>query len=222
MPVIPTLLTTTLDEFQSQMLLFQKYFQRIQIDIGDGQLVANKTIQISDIQHLLSEKKIELAPNVIFDFHLMVKNYEFALEEISKVIESGMKVNCVLINASLEPQIARLTHGYSYFLGLDVFPSESIEQIGKTYDLVEIPSIQIMTVQPGFQGSPFLPEMLTKLDQLRDQGYRGELMIDGGVNNETIPIITKRTVPPDYVCIGSYLTQAGNDLNRRLSYLKAL
>ncbi|CAN5214376.1 hypothetical protein BH09PAT2_BH09PAT2_10490 [soil metagenome] len=222
MNIIPTLLTTTIEEFIIQMDLFQKYYSRIQLDVTDGELVPNMTTQIDEMVELIANKKVEVLPDVSFDFHLMVKDYELALEKIVRLQKLGMKVNLSLINAGLHPDIPTLNPQYQFSIGLDISPNVLIDSIALHYDLSYIPSIQIMTVEPGFQGSPFLEEMLKKIEQLRTQGYSGEIMIDGGVNEKTIPIISSKTYTPDYLCIGSYLTKAGDIFEKRVSELKEL
>lgn len=222
MKIIPTLLTTTTEEFIEQMELFQKNYSRIQLDITDGKLVPNLTVQIEEMIELIKNGKVTVSPHVIFDFHLMVHNYELELEKIVQLQELGMKVNLSLINADLHPDIPTLNPKYQFAIGLDIFPKVTIDEMARHYDLNYVPSIQIMTVNPGFQGSPFLPDMMQKIEQLRTQDYRGEIMIDGGVNHVTIPTITSKAYKPDFLCIGSYLTKAGELFEKRVKDLKEL
>lgn len=222
MDIIPTLLTTTTEEFRIQMELFQKHYSRIQLDVGDGDLVSNVTTQIDEMITLISDKTEVVSPDVEFDFHLMVRDYEVALVKIAQLQELGMKVNLSLINAGLHPNVAELNTQYDFAIGLDIFPQVTNEEIALHYDLDIIPSIQVMTVNPGFQGSPFLPEMLQKIEQLKTKGYSGEIMIDGGVNDKTISIINTKQYKPDYLCIGSYLTKAEDQFEGRVKSLKEL
>ncbi len=222
MKTVPTLLTTTIEEFISQMNTFQRYYDRIQLDIADGQLVPNTTVQINEMLDVLSSNQVIIFPNITFDFHLMVSDYEAELEKIVKIQEKNIKVNTVLINASREINVSEINNSYSFSIGLDVFPDVSIDSLARNYDLDYVPSIQIMTVNPGFQGSPFLPRMLQKIEQLRVQDYGGEILIDGGVNSTSLPTISSHSFRPDIICIGSYLTKAGNDLERRVNELKKL
>src|SRR3989344_4587135 len=104
-----------------------------------------------------------------------------------------------------------LIREYNISIGLDLSPSTEIDDIASHYDLSKINHIQIMTVEPGFQGSPFLPEMLNKITQLRDHHYSGEILIDGGVNSKSLSTIQSHKNRPGIICIGSYLTKAGDD-----------
>lgn len=220
MKTVPTLLTTTPEEFISQINIFQRYYDRIQLDIADGNLVPNVTTQIDEILQIITQNRQLITDSVQFDFHLMVSEYEAELEKIVKMQEQNIQVNTVLINAKHEVNIGKLNSSYSFSIGLDIFPDTTMESFAHNYDPDLIPSIQIMTVNPGFQGSPFLPEMLQKIEQLRVQGYSGEILIDGGVNSSTLPSITSQLYKPDIICIGSYLTKAGNDLEQRVNELK--
>lgn len=194
MKIIPTLLTTTTQEFIDQMNLFQKYYSRIQLDITDGELVPNVTVQIPEIIELVKRKKVIVSSNVLFDFHLMVNNYELALKQIVELQELGMKVNLSLINAELHPDIPSLNPQYQFAIGLDISPKTHIDDLARHYDLTYIPSIQIMTVSPGFQGSPFLEHMLLKIEQLRTQDYNAEIMIDGGVNEKNYSYYCRKKI----------------------------
>lgn len=222
MKTIPTLLTTTKEEFIEQIEIFQKYYSRIQLDIADGKLVPNLTTQIDEIIELMQDKRIGISDKTTFDFHLMVDDFEVELKKIEKVQSLGVHVNLALVNAGKSPNILKLADEYEFSIGLDIFPSTQIDDLDHQYDLELIPSMQIMTVEPGFQGSPFLPKMLDKIEQLRLQDYIGEIMIDGGVNKQTIPEISSKKHTPDFICIGSYLTKAGNMLEKRVEGLKKL
>jgi len=222
MITVPTLLTTTKEELSAQIQLFQKYYKRIQLDIADGLLVPNKTVQIEEIIDLITDNRKLIPKNLVFDFHLMVKDFASELEKIAQIKAKNINVNAVLINFENGPDVATLEGKYNFTIGLDIFPSTQIGDLAREYDLSKIRHIQIMTVNPGFQGSPFLPEMLNKIQQLRDSFYSKEILIDGGVNSKTLPIINSKEKKPDVICIGSYLTKAGSDLGHRVEELQLL
>ena len=222
MKTVPTLLTLDRFELSDQLDLFQPYYERIQIDIADGILVPNVTTQIEELSELIAQDHVEVDLKTTFDFHLMVKNYKGELSKIEKLIEQNINVNTVLINAALQPKIDDLNKKHNISIGLDISPATEIDDIASHYDLSQVSHIQVMTVEPGFQGSPFLPEMLNKITQLRHHHYSGEILIDGGVNSATIPTIQSCKNPPNVICIGSYLTKAEDDLGNRVEFLKTL
>jgi ribulose-phosphate 3-epimerase len=216
MQVVPTLLTKTTDEFIKQMGLFQKIFNRIQLDIADNTLVPNKTVKLKEILDLISDKKIQLVKNITFDLHLMVEDYTKELNTAMEIIKSGLKINLILINEKLSPDLNQLLEKYPFDFGLDIFPETQIKNTLDKYDINYLKHIQIMTVSPGFQGSLFLPEMLEKITYLRKAGFKGEILIDGGINDKTIKTISTSLDKPDILCIGSYLTKETSEDNIRL------
>ncbi len=223
MIAIPTLLTTNIQEFKEQLELFQKPFPRIQLDIADGKLVPNKTTQIEEIIELIQTGQVKVAPTTSFDFHLMVEDYFGELEKIKKVHEIGIKVEVILINFKLNPDLEKLSAQYPHLtIGLDLNPDVSASSMVSQYSLKHIKAIQIMSVVPGFQGSPFVPEVLEKIEHLREQDYSGQIFMDGGINASTIPQILGKKYKPDFICIGSFLTKAVEKLDERIEYLHSL
>jgi ribulose-phosphate 3-epimerase len=104
-------------------------------------------------------------------------------------------------------------------IGLTLNPSEQVSDLESHYNLDNVPSIQIMSVTPGVQGNPFIPETLNKIEQLRVHGYRFKIFLDGAVNDKTLPAINKQKFKPDVICPGSFLTKA-KDLEKNVEYLK--
>ncbi|OGK57918.1 hypothetical protein A3H86_01605 [Candidatus Roizmanbacteria bacterium RIFCSPLOWO2_02_FULL_41_9] len=221
MQFIPTILTTNKEDFEKQILLFPKHFSRIQLDVADGILVSNVTTQIPEMVKILATH-YSLLTTCVFDFHLMVKDFNRAIADIIKFSQYG-QVGAVLINISLSPNLDKLTQQYPAFsFGLDVNPDVTIRQIFKKYDINLINNIQLMSVYPGFQGAPFIPNVLNKVEQLRKCGYKDKIFMDGGINDKTLPVILSKKFVPDFLCIGSYLTRSGAQLASRLKYLRSL
>lgn len=210
MKIVPTLLTTAINDLKNQLILFQNIFERIQIDIADAKLVPNFTTQINDLIDLVKENDKLLNRNIVLDFHLMVENFEPEFEKIKELEKLGVKIGVVLINSKFNVDHQKLEEKFGLKIGLDFFPESDIEEVINTSNMNNFSSVQIMTVSPGFQGSPFLPEMLKKITILKRLGYRGEILIDGGVNNLTISQINKNLYKPDILCVGSYLTKEDN------------
>jgi ribulose-phosphate 3-epimerase len=52
-----------------------------------------------------------------------------------------------------------------------------------------------MTVNPGFGGQDFIPEMLPKISRLRQvitqRGFNCDLEVDGGVHESTVPLVVQ-------------------------------
>lgn len=220
MQVIPALLNNTFEEFITQFNSLQKYYRRFSIDIIDGEYANNKTIQIKELVEIIKQKKVTIEKNTIFDFDLMVVDYERYIKDLESITDIIPIANVFIHDSALKD--SPLPNSNKISIGLSIDPQGRIDVLEQKYNLKRISAIQIMTIIPGFQGQSFKPELLDKIDQLRGIGYRSPIFIDGSVNDHTIPIIKGRSNPPDYLCIGSYLTKAGDELPARVKRLEEL
>lgn len=219
MRIAPTLLNYSIEECINQFYKLSLYFNTFQIDIQDGKFITNKTILLDEYIRALKKSSHEKVSSSLFDFHFQSLSYE---EDIKKLwtIKEKLQIGIIFIHYSLNPDFKHLKKIYSEFsFGIVFNPEDEVEIIGKKYNLIELPSIQIMSIHPGPQGSQFIPETLKKIEQLRLHDYRNKIYLDGAVNKDTIPLILSLKYKPDYLCIGSFLTKAVN-LKERVDYLK--
>ncbi|MEK7633718.1 MAG: hypothetical protein AAB437_02640, partial [Patescibacteria group bacterium] len=132
-----------------------------------------------------------------------------------------IKINYIFIHFDLLPNYQLLTTNYSLPIGLTLNPQDQVDDLARQYNLKEIPFIQIMSVVPGVQGNPFIPDVLNKIEQLRGIGYGKEIFLDGAVNEKTIPVILAKKYQPDFICPGSFLTKT-KSLEKNIEYLNKL
>ncbi len=220
MQILPSILEKDKKGFLRQIKTLSHYFQRFQIDIADGKLSKNKTVQIEEIIEAIVKEKLNIK-HLIFEFHLMV--YDFK-REVEKILELSKLVNIgiILIHAEANPSPSYLIANKSFLFGLVLDVKDKVDDLRQKYDLNIIPAIQIMTVNIGYQGTPFLPNQLEKIDQLKEAGFKNLIYLDGAVNNQTIPLILNRRFKPNVLCPGSFLTKAEQDLKERVKYLKSV
>lgn len=195
---------------------FYRYFQ---LDFSDGIFVEEKTADLRDVSNALSSIKEHWVNELVMDFHFMVKDYK---SEIEKLIAAKdiFKINNIFIHLSAIDDFSDPLNYDDFNVGVVLNPEDSVETLSKKIHLDKIPFIQIMSVIPGAQGRPFIPETLNKIDQLRSYNYRNKIYLDGAVNDKTLSVITARKNPPDVVCPGSFLTKCpDNDLKNRYDYL---
>lgn len=219
MTIVPTILEKTRDSFIYQLTRLSDYYGYFQIDIADGLFVQNKTLSIEEAFESINRCGSRIRNQCQFDLHLMVNDYLSALNKID-LLSKNLKLNFVFIHhlPSLPSDFYSLPSA-RYIPGLVINPKEQTEEIVKKYDLKKLLAIQIMTVDPGFQGSPFIEQSLNKIEQLRLNDYRNKIFIDGSVNDKTLPVIMSKEYKPDVMCVGSFLTHAEN-LKGRVDYLK--
>ncbi|MFA6005571.1 MAG: hypothetical protein WC775_03765 [Patescibacteria group bacterium] len=198
MQITPTVNATTAQELEEQMILLCRLTDRIQIDVADGILINHKTIPLTHFAAFCEKHEGQFAGN-IFDFHLMVSEWEDVVSDLNE-LRSIIHINLILVH-----QVVFRRNTSNFFpVGLVLNPEDTVSR--ETFK--HVPAVQIMTVNPGPQGSPFLPQNLSKISDLRNSGYKGEILLDGGINEVTIPTILKQSVLPDVLGIGSQLTKS--------------
>ena len=197
MNIYPSILETSIEGFESTFLKELPHFSYFQIDISDGEFVEKKTVEIHEVHNILTNH-LELLIDKSFEFHLMVKDVSHYLNELTLL--QNISIKRVLFPIQYPPEF----HDYKNPLGFVLNPEDTVEDYWETISKSNMESIQIMTVHPGSQGQPFMPECLNKIDVLRERGFTGSIILDGCINNRTLPIILQNKHLPTDVCPGSY------------------
>jgi len=218
MQIFPSILESKAEDYIYTINKLLPYYKYFQIDIADGIYVNNKTASLDEFIKLITNHQPPTT-NLTFDFHLMVKNYKDEIKKLEKS-KDVLTIKNIFIHYDLFPPQPLLTNYQSLFnIGLVLNPQDQIDDLTSHYALNTIRSLQIMSVVPGAQGKPFIPETLNKIEQLRLLGYRSKIFLDGAVNDKTLPEIISKKYQPDVICPGSFLTKT-NDLKNRVKYLK--
>ena len=210
MLIIPAILEKSLSEAKEKIRKLSPFFSRFQIDIADGLAVPNKTLETADF-------KTEDFQNLSFDFHLMVKDPEKDLE----VLKKKRGVNLAFINLQDSKEMFFKTP-YPFEIGITLNPEDKPEELAQKSFFQKVRHVLVMTVNPGFQGSPFLPQMLQKVKTLRELGFKGKIYLDGGINDKTIKYIKPYKDSIYALCVGSYLTKTRDPENAKSMLLQSI
>jgi ribulose-phosphate 3-epimerase len=151
----------------------------IHIDVMDGHFVPNITIGPLIVEAIRPITKLPL------DVHLMIENPDQFIEAFAK---SGADYITVHVEAC--KHLHRTIHYIRSFgvkPGVVLNPATPVESI--MHIISDVDMVLLMSVNPGFGGQAFIPEVLNKVRTLRkmidDKGLQVEIEIDGGVNAET-------------------------------------
>lgn len=149
----------------------------LHIDIMDGHFVPNLTFG-PEVPAALRRAGVK----TFFDVHLM-------LAEPQKYIEPFAKAGANNISIHIEPPydhvgtLARIRN-LGCQCGIVINPGTPVSSIEHLLDKVDL--VLVMTVQPGFGGQAFRPDMLPKLQQLsawrKQRGLLFRLEVDGGID----------------------------------------
>ncbi|MBE6148683.1 MAG: ribulose-phosphate 3-epimerase [Firmicutes bacterium] len=181
----------------------------IHVDLCDGKYVETKNFTIADVIKLLKNVHKPL------DIHLMVKEPIKYLNELAML--NAFTITIHLDGCKDPAKTIEYIKNIGLKVGVAINPDESIE-ILKPY-LNDIDSVLVMSVIPGKGGQKFMPEVLTKIDDLVNlkNEYQLTIAVDGGINGETINYLKGKNV--DMVISGSYITDS-DDFNENIKNLK--
>lgn len=184
--ISPSILSSDFANLEREVLAIAKGgADLVHVDVMDGHFVPNITIGVPVVQSL---KKISPLP---LDVHLMISDplgfapafakagsdiITFHIEcgcDVSKTIEA-IRQNKAKVGISLKPNT----------------PAEAVFPYLESIDMV-----LVMTVEPGFGGQRFMPDMLTKIASIRrradELGLDTDIQVDGGIDAETAPQVVR-------------------------------
>lgn len=157
----------------------------IHIDVMDGHFVPNITIGPLIVESIRKVSKLTL------DVHLMI-------EEPDKFIEDFARAGADIISIHLEVSThlhRRISHikEQGVKAGISLNPATPLSSLD--FILSEVDMVLLMSVNPGFGGQKFIPQVMDKIKILKgiiqNKGYNIDIEVDGGVNVNNAGDITK-------------------------------
>lgn len=149
----------------------------IHYDIGDGELVPSLMLSIENIRLIKSHLPV--------DVHIMVQRPSEYIPELLKfpsVSAIAFHLECsedihetiqTLKNAGKKVGIALL----------DTTPADHLDPY-----ILEIDYVIVMTIKAGYSGNPFMPDMLSKIEDIHNKRPELPIVADGGVGEKTLPL----------------------------------
>jgi ribulose-phosphate 3-epimerase len=150
----------------------------IHVDVMDGHFVPNLTIGPPVIKALRKQCSLK------FDVHLMISPVHKYIESYA---EAGADIITIHPEATddLESSILKIKQ-LNKKVGVSLNPESKIDLILDFLDKIDL--VLIMSVNPGFGGQKFMPEVLEKIKKLRkiqdERNLNFDIEIDGGINFE--------------------------------------
>jgi ribulose-phosphate 3-epimerase len=187
--LVPAILTDDPIALGKMVLQTETFTDFAQFDIMDGQFVPSRSVTCADIA--------AVSPKVNWEAHLMVVHPEDYLEEFK---QAGAQKIVFHYEATSSPvEVIKQIRDLGMEAGLAINPkttNESIEPLVKSVD-----SVLYLSVNPGFYGAPFIPEVLDKINKFHKTHASVNIGIDGGVKEGNIAEIARTGV--NDICIGS-------------------
>lgn len=184
----------------------------LHLDVMDGIFVPNISFGVPVIKSIRSHTSLPLDVHLMIDRpHRYIKQFAEVSDILGFHYEAGSDV-C---------ETLKEIKGYGCKACLTIKPKTAPEEIFAFLPLCDM--VLVMSVEPGFGGQKFMPSALDKLSKLKAeikrQGLKTELEVDGGINAETAPLAVKAGA--DVLVAGSYVFSA-SDMKKTVSEIKAL
>lgn len=210
--IAPSILAADYANFASELKRIEETSaEYVHIDIMDGQFVPNITFGADVVASMRKHSKL------VFDCHLMVVNPERFVDAFA---QAGADIMTIHAESTLHIHGAvQKIKKAGMKAGVVINPGTPVSAIEPVLSLVD--QVLIMTVNPGFGGQAFIPEMLEKVQKvakIRDEkGYDFDIEVDGGVDNKTIKACYQAGA--NVFVAGSYLFKA-SDLTAQVETLR--
>ena len=186
----------------------------IHVDVMDGHFVPNLTIGPPVI------KALKKHSSVIFDVHLMISPVHKYIESYS---DAGADIITIHPEATndLKSSILKIKE-LRKKVGISLNPETKVDIILDILDQIDL--VLIMSVNPGFGGQKFMPEVLTKIEKLKEiqkeKRLNFDIEIDGGINFDNSKIAIRAGA--NILVSGTTIFKSNNgDIKKNIELLKS-
>jgi ribulose-phosphate 3-epimerase len=178
----------------------------IHLDVMDGHFVPNLTVGPQVVKALRPVTRLPL------DVHLMIENPERYLEVFAAAGADRITVHAEAC-ADLAKTVKKI-QSLGAKAGVALRPQTDWKVLSGCLEAIDL--ALLMTVNPGFGGQAFMPEVLPKIKALREVFDR-HIQVDGGIDDKTAA--QTRSAGADVMVAGTYLFRAA-DVRQAIASLR--
>ena len=157
----------------------------LHVDVMDGHFVPTITVGPLFVEACKRVTKLPL------DVHFMITNPDQYLEAFAKAGANNITVHVETCPDLVQTMDKIKSLGCS--AGVTLNPSTLASALDPALPLADL--VLVMSVNPGYSGQAFMPEMIGKVEEIRNKlnalRSRAYLEVDGGISADTLPLMLK-------------------------------
>ena len=201
--IIPAILATSEDQYQKDLQKLSSCEPLkggwVHIDLADNKFVQNKTVGPEVVQ--------KFPTNFLLEAHLMVEN---PLSWIDQLIQAGFErvIFHLESNDDTDECINKIKE-HNLEVGIALKKETPIEKLAPFVDKIDV--VLIMTIVPGFQGQPLIPQTLIKVREIKSKNWPVKVGVDGAVSDVDVKEVVASGI--DFMIVGSFLLKGDTEEN---------
>ena len=213
--ISPSILSADFSKLGEEILSLEKSgADMIHVDVMDGHFVPNLTIGPPVI------KALKKHSSMLFDVHLMISPVHKYIESYA---EAGADIITIHPEATddLKSSILKIKD-LKKKVGVSLNPKTKINKILNFLEQIDL--VLIMSVNPGFGGQKFMPEVLDKVRELKkikkEKNLNYDIEIDGGINFDNAKTVIEAGA--NILVSGTTIFKSNNgDIKKNIELLKS-
>ena len=214
--ISPSILSADFSQLGNEIKRLEKSgADMIHVDVMDGHFVPNLTIGPPVIKNLRDYTKLP------FDVHLMISPVHKYIKDYA---EAGADIITIHPEATENiNESINLIKDLKKKVGISLNPDTNIDIIRENLSNIDL--VLIMSVYPGFGGQKFIPEVLSKIEDLKkikkDNKLNFDIEVDGGINFSNCKQVIKAGA--NILVSGTTIFKENNgDLKKNIEFLKTV
>ncbi len=205
--IAPSILSADFSCLRSEIKKIEKGgADMVHIDVMDGHFVPNLTIGPVVVSAI---RKVTDLP---FDCHLMISEPE---KYFHPFLDVGIQY--ISMHVEIKDKIEKcldMVKNYDTKFGLAINPETPVESLNSYLDRIDF--VLVMTVHPGFGGQKFMEKASLKVAKLRENGFKGLIEVDGGINEKNA--VNLKKMGADILVAGHFIFS--NDVEKAIRMLR--